>query len=566
MVAAFKSDRKKKKSKDLAGVRLARIEGQVVAGRIMSVSAEQAMVEIDGYLTRPVPMREFSNTMGLLPKIAPGDVVSVYVGRADGPGGDLYLSPERARRETAWDQMEGDFENSRRVSGVISGRIDGGFVVDFHGAIGFLPESELDLHGVRDAIPLIGATQPFRVLRLNRRIGHIVVSRRAVLLEGALASLGHASGIERSEAHGVVRAAYGDPSADNGSASGKRVSRGSSDLSREYQRGRKLMPELAEGYRLGMRVIGHVVRSDEVATYVELAPGVVAFVNRLLDSAEIGGGHLTRGSQVEGIIVRMDEMSRRIVIDVSRQIAPKFGSLDHPLVYGHHVGHPSGVIATLDPASLPLAVKGTSLAYHTVAFGFPILGGQVGASGDVHVAFDGTRGNRGTDIIWSASTYSSLGGITASGLTETPALQGASELSAQAVQAARLQDAEIARSASDLLATYGSPDEAAATREDILWSLLESPEGLTTCLAAGIALAREGDKEMALEFCRWVHKMLLARGRDDLVPLVFLLQARIFSSFDVAYSRDLFAVEAAAAFVESGNMGGAAAALDLVGA
>src|SRR3546814_21086267 len=93
------------------------------------------------------------------------------------------LSRDRARREAAWDMLEKQFETQERVEGVIFGRVKGGFTVDLSGAVAFLPGSQVDIRPVRDVTPLMGMPQPFQLLKMDRRRGNIVVSRRAVLEE-----------------------------------------------------------------------------------------------------------------------------------------------------------------------------------------------------------------------------------------------------------------------------------------------------------------------------------------------------------------------------------------------
>ena len=86
-------------------------------------------------------------------------------------------------REEAWDILEKANETEERVEGSIFGRVKGGFTVDLGGAVAFLPGSQIDVRPVRDVGPLMGVLQPFQILKMDRRRGNIVVSRRAVLEE-----------------------------------------------------------------------------------------------------------------------------------------------------------------------------------------------------------------------------------------------------------------------------------------------------------------------------------------------------------------------------------------------
>ncbi len=93
------------------------------------------------------------------------------------------MSREKARREEAWDRLEKAYASEQRVDGAIFGRVKGGFTVDLGGAVAFLPGSQVDVRPVRDAGPLMGMKQPFQILKMDRRRGNIVVSRRAILEE-----------------------------------------------------------------------------------------------------------------------------------------------------------------------------------------------------------------------------------------------------------------------------------------------------------------------------------------------------------------------------------------------
>ncbi len=129
-----------------------------------------------------VALREFA-APGQKAEIKVGDEVEVYVDRVENAQGEAMLSRDRARREAAWDKLEKEFEKGKRVDGVIFGRVKGGFTVDLGGAVAFLPGSQVDIRPVRDVQPLMDLPQPFQILKMDRRRGNIVVSRRAILEE-----------------------------------------------------------------------------------------------------------------------------------------------------------------------------------------------------------------------------------------------------------------------------------------------------------------------------------------------------------------------------------------------
>ena len=157
-------------------------EGTVVKGTVLAIEAGQAIIDIGYKMEGRVDLKEFTPP-GKAPEIAVGDVVEVYLDRVENARGEAVLSREKARREEAWDRLEKAYEKEERVEGAIFGRVKGGFTVDLGGAVAFLPGSQVDVRPVRDAGPLMHMPQPFQILKMDRRRGNIVVSRRAVLEE-----------------------------------------------------------------------------------------------------------------------------------------------------------------------------------------------------------------------------------------------------------------------------------------------------------------------------------------------------------------------------------------------
>jgi len=157
-------------------------EGQVVKGRVIAIDNDIALVDVGLKSEGRIPLKEFS-VQGGEPEIGVGDEVEVFVERMENHQGESVLSREKARREEAWTQLEQAFKDAKRVTGVIFGRVKGGFTVDLSGAVAFLPGSQVDIRPVRDVSPLMGTPQPFQILKMDRQRGNIVVSRRAVLEE-----------------------------------------------------------------------------------------------------------------------------------------------------------------------------------------------------------------------------------------------------------------------------------------------------------------------------------------------------------------------------------------------
>ncbi len=181
-------------------------EGSVVKGKVISIEAGQAIIDVGYKMEGRVDLKEFANP-GEAPSIAVGDEVEVFLRAAENARGEAVISREMARREEAWDRLEKAYAAEERVDGAIFGRVKGGFTVDLGGAVAFLPGSQVDVRPVRDAGPLMGLKQPFQILKMDRRRGNIVVSRRAILEESRAEQRAEVIGnlAEGQEAEGVVK-------------------------------------------------------------------------------------------------------------------------------------------------------------------------------------------------------------------------------------------------------------------------------------------------------------------------------------------------------------------------
>jgi small subunit ribosomal protein S1 len=157
-------------------------EGKVVEGRVIEVGNDFVIVDVGLKSEGRISLKEFS-TPGQETEIRTGDKVEVFVERMENRSGEAMLSREKARREEVWVELEQNHEKGERVTGVIFGRVKGGFTVDLGGAVAFLPGSQVDIRPIRDVSPLMGTPQPFHILKMDRARGNIVVSRRAVLEE-----------------------------------------------------------------------------------------------------------------------------------------------------------------------------------------------------------------------------------------------------------------------------------------------------------------------------------------------------------------------------------------------
>ena len=158
-------------------------ENTVVNGTIIAIEAGQAIIDIGYKMEGRVDVREFSTATNKDGELKIGDQVEVYLERVENAKGEAVVSREKARREEAWDKLEKAAKTEERVDGIIFGKVKGGFTVDLDGAIAFLPGSQVDVRPIKDTMPLMNVPQPFQVLKMDRKRGNIVVSRRAVLEE-----------------------------------------------------------------------------------------------------------------------------------------------------------------------------------------------------------------------------------------------------------------------------------------------------------------------------------------------------------------------------------------------
>src|ERR1700704_3423000 len=157
-------------------------EGSVIKGTVVAIEKDMAVIDVGLKTEGRVAVREFQGP-GRQNELKIGDEVEVYLERVENALGEAVLSRDKARREESWGKLEKGFQNNEKVTGVIFNQVKGGFTVDLDGAVAFLPRSQVDIRPIRDVTPLMNVPQQFQILKMNRRRGNIVVSRRTVLEE-----------------------------------------------------------------------------------------------------------------------------------------------------------------------------------------------------------------------------------------------------------------------------------------------------------------------------------------------------------------------------------------------
>jgi small subunit ribosomal protein S1 len=158
------------------------MEGAVVKGTVVAIEKDLAIIDVGLKTEGRIALKEFG-AAGRDGTIKVGSTVEVYVDRVENAVGEAVLSREKARREESWVKLEEKYNANERVEGIIFNQVKGGFTVDLEGAVAFLPRSQVDIRPIRDIGPLMNVPQPFQILKMDKRRGNIVVSRRAILEE-----------------------------------------------------------------------------------------------------------------------------------------------------------------------------------------------------------------------------------------------------------------------------------------------------------------------------------------------------------------------------------------------
>lgn len=156
--------------------------GTVVKAKVVAVDKNFVTVDVGLKSEGKISIKEFSFGPEA-EQVEVGSEVSVFVESYEDRNGDIILSREKALKEIIWDELEKVAADGTRINGVIRDKVRGGFQVDLRGALAFLPTSQVDVRMVKDVRPLMGIVQPFKILKLDKTKGSIVVSRRAILEE-----------------------------------------------------------------------------------------------------------------------------------------------------------------------------------------------------------------------------------------------------------------------------------------------------------------------------------------------------------------------------------------------
>ncbi|MFQ0815112.1 30S ribosomal protein S1 [Brucella anthropi] len=331
-------------------------EGYVVKGRIVAIEKDMAIIDAGLKVEGRVPLKEFG-AKGKDGSLKPGDEVEVYVERIENALGEAVLSREKARREESWVKLEQKFANGERVDGVIFNQVKGGFTVDLDGAVAFLPRSQVDIRPIRDVTPLMHVPQPFEILKMDKRRGNIVVSRRTVLEEsraeqrseivqnleegqvvegvvknitdyGAFVDLGGIDGLLHVTDMAWRRVNHPSEILTIGQTVKVQIIRINQETHRISLGMKQLESDPWDGigakYPIGKKITGTVTNITDYGAFVEIEPGIEGLIHVSEMSWTKKNVHpgkiLSTTQEVEVVVLEVDPVKRRISLGLKQTL------------------------------------------------------------------------------------------------------------------------------------------------------------------------------------------------------------------------------------------------------
>ncbi|MGV2865895.1 30S ribosomal protein S1 [Achromobacter sp. ESBL13] len=367
--------------------------GEVISAEVVRVDHNFVVVNAGLKSEALIPLEEFLNDQGEL-EVQPGDFVSVAIDSLENGYGDTILSRDRAKRLSAWLQLEKALENGELVTGTITGKVKGGLTVMTNGIRAFLPGSLVDLRPVKDTTPYEGKTLEFKVIKLDRKRNNVVLSRRQVLeasmgeerqklLEtlhegavvkgvvknitdyGAFVDLGGIDGLLHITDMAWRRVRHPSEVLQVGQEVEAKVLKFDQEKSRVSlgvkQLGEDPWVGLARRYPQGTRLFGKVTNLTDYGAFVEVEAGIEGLVhvsemdwtNKNVDPRKV----VTLGEEVEVMVLEIDEDRRRISLGMKQcrqnpweEFATNFkrgdkvrGAIKSITDFGVFVGLPGGI-------------------------------------------------------------------------------------------------------------------------------------------------------------------------------------------------------------------------------
>ena len=332
-------------------------EGSVVKGIVVAIEKDVAVIDVGAKTEGRVALKEFVGPGRGDTPIKVGDEVEVYLERVENALGEAVISRDKARREESWVKLERAFEANERVTGQIFNQVKGGYTVDLDGAVAFLPRSQVDIRPVRDVSPLMGTPQPFMILKMDRRRGNIVVSRRTVLEEsraeqrselvanleegqvidgvvkniteyGAFVDLGGIDGLLHVTDMAWRRVNHPSEVVNIGQTVKVKIIKINHETHRISLGIKQLLADpwegIAERYPVEMKLKGRVTNITDYGAFVELEPGIEGLIHVSEMSWTKKNAHpgkiVSTSQEVEVIIIEVDPVKRRISLGLKQTL------------------------------------------------------------------------------------------------------------------------------------------------------------------------------------------------------------------------------------------------------
>nr|WP_321454602.1 30S ribosomal protein S1 [uncultured Cohaesibacter sp.] len=347
-------------------------EGSVIKGTVVGIEKDMAIIDVGLKVEGRVALKEF----GAQAKdggLEIGSEVEVYLERIENAMGEAVLSRDKARREESWGKLEKAFEAEEKVNGTIFNQVKGGFTVDLDGAVAFLPRSQVDIRPVRDVTPLMHTPQPFQILKMDKRRGNIVVSRRVILEEtraelrtelvqnlkegqtvegvvknitdyGAFVDLGGIDGLLHVTDIAWRRINHPSEVLTIGQTVKVQIVRVNQETHR-ISLGMKQLEvdpwsEIEQRYPVGQKFTGRVTNITDYGAFLELEPGIEGLIHvseMSWTKKNVHPGKIVSTSQeVEVMILEVDPVKRRVSLGLKQ-------TLDNPwAVFAEN--HPAGTV------------------------------------------------------------------------------------------------------------------------------------------------------------------------------------------------------------------------------
>ncbi|MEJ1157383.1 30S ribosomal protein S1 [Prosthecomicrobium sp. N25] len=344
-------------------------EGTVVKGTIVAIEKDLAVIDVGLKVEGRVALKEFG-VQARDGALKVGDIVEVYLDRVENALGEAVISREKARREESWTRLEEAFNKNEKVTGIIFNQVKGGFTVDLDGAVAFLPRSQVDIRPVRDVGPLMHIPQPFQILKMDKRRGNIVVSRRTVLEEtraeqrselvqslqegqivdgvvknitdyGAFVDLGGIDGLLHVTDIAWRRINHPSEVLSIGQTVRVQIIRVNPETHRISLGMKQLEADPWEGiaakYPVGTKFTGRVTNITDYGAFVELEPGIEGLIHvseMSWTKKNVHPGKIVSTSQeVEVMVLEVDPVKRRISLGLKQTLANPWESFvdKHPI-------------------------------------------------------------------------------------------------------------------------------------------------------------------------------------------------------------------------------------------